>query len=329
MYYPYSVHRYFVCVFFVQQIPKNQSTKLVCRYCVVVPSTLSKCCVFSVCTMSQSNLKRTGIRRSDRVEHWREVTRFFDVTKNYNETKKCYPEAFLDGDGNEVSVGCGRIRCVRWSESLALEEGRTDIVFYTNPSKKSKLLRESEGSVESDEAKRQRRESATGGLRPPRMDRVLNWREVAEYFVEVNQLRKVRERYPEAFVDYLGTPVSDNCAKMRVTRWRQERFPDQYPTLKSIQADQINQVQQSIPENKNMEDLYLSLPFTTDVVVPLPLNHQPPQARQPPQQPAMDEYDSDSGDEDPYYTKPIPLNILNVSKHTATTNQVQYQSALV
>ena len=169
--------------------------------------------------------------RSVRPAHWKDVAALFNATRSYVKVLREYPEAFLDIDGVRVTDGCGRMRCLRWSEDLLTEArnsfGRVDSEADENGDgdgnqrkKPRKQKSVSEADFESESGSRDPSRQSMGGR--TRTDRPDYWRDVARFFIESRKFQMVKIQFPEAFLDAAGNPATDSCAKMRVLRWKDD-----------------------------------------------------------------------------------------------------------
>jgi hypothetical protein len=171
----------------------------------------------------QSPFIRNG--RTTRPLHWKEVAERFNATRSYIKVLREYPEAFVDVAGVRVSDGCGRMRCLRWSEDLfnePLDESSrgdgTDIAQSGCQRKKARKLKLSAG----DELPLSRQPQRQMSIGRTRTDRPDFWRDVARFFIESKRFNDVKKQFPDAFLDAAGNPATDSCAKMRVLRWKDD-----------------------------------------------------------------------------------------------------------
>ena len=179
--------------------------------------------VMSVIENTFLNQNRSG--RSLRPPHWKEAAILFNATRSYVRVLKEYPEAFLDPLGNRVSDGCGRMRCLRWSEDLFStvkdaadgDANNEDSNCEGGLKKKQKVVRLSlDGEIET------RLETGHLSAAKSRTDRPQNWREVAQFFITCKKFLLVKLEFPNAFLNSDGEPATDSCAKMRVLRWKDD-----------------------------------------------------------------------------------------------------------
>lgn len=158
--------------------------------------------------------------RTTRPSHWKEVAERFNATRSYIKVLKEYPEAFVDVAGVRVSDGCGRMRCLRWSEDLfnePLDDSNGDIID-AGQRKKARRMKLSAGD-ELPNSLHPQRQMSIGRTRTDRPD---FWRDVARYFIESKRFNDVKKQFPDAFLDSAGNPATDSCAKMRVLRWKDD-----------------------------------------------------------------------------------------------------------
>ena len=158
--------------------------------------------------------------RTTRPSHWKEVAERFNATRSYIKVLKEYPEAFVDVAGVRVSDGCGRMRCLRWSEDLfnePLDDSNGDIIDV-GQRKKARRMKLSAGD-ELPTGLHPQRQMSIGRTRTDRPD---FWRDVARYFIESKRFNDVKKQFPDAFLDSAGNPATDSCAKMRVLRWKDD-----------------------------------------------------------------------------------------------------------
>ena len=165
------------------------------------------------------------IGRTTRPAHWKEVAERFNATRSYIKVLKEYPEAFVDVAGVRVSDGCGRMRCLRWSEDLFNEplddssRGENgDIIDAGGQRKKARRTKLSAG----DDLPLSRQPQRQMSIGRTRTDRPDFWRDVARYFIESKRFNDVKMQFPDAFLDSAGNPATDSCAKMRVLRWKDD-----------------------------------------------------------------------------------------------------------
>lgn len=170
----------------------------------------------------QSPFIRNG--RTTRPLHWKEVAERFNATRSYIKVVREYPEAFVDVAGVRVSDGCGRMRCLRWSEDLFNEplddssRGDGSDIAQSGQRKRARKLKLSAGD-ELPLSRQPQRQTSIGRTRTDRPD---FWRDVARYFIESKRFNDVKKQFPDAFLDAAGNPATDSCAKMRVLRWKDD-----------------------------------------------------------------------------------------------------------
>lgn len=168
-------------------------------------------------------------RRAARPANWKKVAVLFNATRSYSNVASNYPEAFLDATGATVSDGCGRMRCLRWGEELIIEArdnsnragGELNDLFDDDGSdkKKPRIKLTLEGD---DEVVLGYHESGQKAGFKSRTDRPDYWRDVAQFFIETKKFNLVKQQFPDAFLDSMGNPATDSCAKMRVLRWKND-----------------------------------------------------------------------------------------------------------
>lgn len=168
-------------------------------------------------------------RRAARPANWKKVAVLFNATRSYSNVALNYPEAFLDATGATVSDGCGRMRCLRWGEELIIEArdnsdragGELNEIFDDDGSdrKKPRIKLTLEGD---DEVVLGYHESGQKAGFKSRTDRPDYWRDVAQFFIETKKFNLVKQQFPDAFLDSMGNPATDSCAKMRVLRWKND-----------------------------------------------------------------------------------------------------------